>query len=253
VRPLTVDKRSPLDEQIVLLKTHINDLAAKVSDLEEQNKLLKLKEMCGPSNEPMQPTQPAQFQQQYCSPPAQPDITSTLQTTLLMAATSMLASCNQPRPAGTKITNVYQQASSHQQRPRYSHRRPQVFEYGHRPYEYEHHGYEQRGYEQRGYEHRGYANRPHTRTPTYIQVPITQDTGDQGGTQSNYNEVQDEATTTPVQNQPPITQTQENANGTESTPNTAPNGPATTSEPLYFLGVASLPKPPDITPSPSQH
>ncbi len=123
------------DEDNVLLKKRVNELVATVTDMEAQNKDLKLKLLCTSNTAGTSTTCPAPPQNHHKD--AMSSLTTVLQTSLLIAATNMIASSSQqktsPAPTATKITNVYQQSPPHPPRRGYYYGRNQmVYDYEHR-------------------------------------------------------------------------------------------------------------------------
>ena len=128
------------DQQLVMLKKALHEKECQCDDLIEQNNLLKLQRACSDDIRATPggnaPKQPANHQNSQID-----SLTSTLQTSLLVATLNMLNNGNQnvaaSQPA-TRITNVFQPARQYnrQQNRRTYHRRPhhspEIIEYDHR-------------------------------------------------------------------------------------------------------------------------
>ena len=146
VREANQDER---DEQITLLKTHVNGMELRIKDLEEQNKLLKLKLL---SSEDLRKERGYESNTQ--TPPPEHnstvlkqmnDITTVLQATLLSLATFSLTNNNSSHRNAPTVTNYYHPPNNYhryhrsqhnrynQQRQREKRTDPYVFEYNHSP------------------------------------------------------------------------------------------------------------------------
>ena len=124
------------DEQITLLKTYVNDLELRVKDLDEQNKLLKLKLLTSEEIRTNQdPPTVNHGSCHHCTHQTRCSSTYHQSDAILHRLIDLLSAVNQraPAPEPTKITNIYQPGKPNYNNRRWqSRKRPyQVYEYNH--------------------------------------------------------------------------------------------------------------------------
>ena len=251
------------DEQIVLLKTHVHKMECKINDLEEQNKLLKLKLLTSEEIRAENPSTASHIDNNS-------SLANTLQTTLLIAASNMLTNSMQNKECShtTKIVNVYQpnrQYTANKSQKNKS--KKEVFNYNHRSTptraEYLEH------YEPRNLEYT--SGEMHTQR-TVPPKDSTSEGSRMGGTTKEHkditpsvqdNNAEKESNPPAIQanNNAPLAATQANNNAplaqdSEDEADETRNSSLIQKDDNpqnHFLGVSQVPKPPDKPPSKSQH
>ena len=132
------------DESIVLLKGHVKDMEQKIIDVEELCNNYKLKLLTSEDVRMKQSSEPPNGKQlpacQHATPSTQVDmLQSTLQTSLLITAASMLANRDHPPPSSQtpiKVININHATHQHRRHQQhYKHRN--VYHYNHGKHRYD--------------------------------------------------------------------------------------------------------------------